>query len=575
MDYIHALQKTIRGDVVFDSETLDRYSVDWSIFEVRPEVVVYPKDTDDIVELVHFVNEQKRYFPLLSLTPRAAGTDMTGGPLNDSIIVDVMKYMHGWQPVVRGDFGTQAPQGHPYQIVAEVTVLPGTPYRELEAYLASEQLVMPCFPASKDLCAVGGMVANNGAGEKSIKYGQNKDFVRRLKVVLYDGVVYDIEPVSKNQFEALALEQNARGAIYSSIAHILKRNEASIAHERPQTTKNASGYLLWDIYDAHTDKYDMTRLFVGAQGTTGIITEITYGLVPLETETRLAVLFLHDLDVLPRLLPDLLKQDVETLEMYDDTTLKFSMRFFKDFVASKGLFATLAFGLRFLPEAWYMLLRGVPRITMLVEFAGDKDTLAREIRETTRIAQKAGVTIKTPESARAIEKYWMMRRDSFKMLTKHTQEAQTDKGRSKKRLRTAPCIDDIIVDPLIFHRFFPELRNILDAYDLTFTIVGHIGSGNLHIIPFMDFNDPATVPTIIELSDKVYTLTKAYGGSFTAEHNDGLMRTPYLSLQFSDAIIEAFQDVKRATDPLTIFNPLKKVGATRATLQKYIQKPRA
>jgi FAD/FMN-containing dehydrogenase len=127
--------------------------------------------------------------------------------------------------------------------------------------------------------------------------------------------------------------------------------------------------------------------------------------------------------------------------------------------------------------------------------------------------------------------------------------------------RTAPFIDDIIVRPEHLPEFLPALNKILAEYNIVYTIAGHVGDGNFHIIPLMDFTKPDTRKIIQELSEKVYDLVLAYHGSITAEHNDGLIRSPYLKQMYGAEVYEIFEEVKKAFDPLGIFNPGKKVGS--------------
>ncbi len=150
-----------------------------------------------------------------------------------------------------------------------------------------------------------------------------------------------------------------------------------------------------------------------------------------------------------------------------------------------------------------------------------------------------------------IEKYWTIRRESFALLRNHA------KGK-----RTAPFIDDIIVNPHDMPAFLPRLQEILSHYKLDYTIAGHAGNGNFHIIPLMDLDNPFSSDIILDLSQKVYTLVAKYKGSITAEHNDGIIRTPYLSYMFSPEILDLFKKVKEIFDPLYIFNPGKKVGGS-------------
>jgi FAD/FMN-containing dehydrogenase len=159
------------------------------------------------------------------------------------------------------------------------------------------------------------------------------------------------------------------------------------------------------------------------------------------------------------------------------------------------------------------------------------------------------------------EKYWTIRRESFNLLRQHVH------GR-----RTAPFVDDIIVPPASMPEFLPKMRAILDEYKLVYTIAGHAGNGNFHIIPLMDMHEPSNAKAIDEVSDKVYDLVLSFKGSITAEHNDGIIRTPYLAKQFSPEVIDLFKKTKDAFDPTNIFNPRKKVGATKEYMLAHLVK---
>jgi FAD/FMN-containing dehydrogenase len=162
-------------------------------------------------------------------------------------------------------------------------------------------------------------------------------------------------------------------------------------------------------------------------------------------------------------------------------------------------------------------------------------------------------------STAKIEKYWKIRRESFNLLRKHVKGKQT-----------APFIDDIIVDPHKMPEFLPKLQAILDQYKLIYTIAGHAGNGNFHIIPLMDLNNPISGDIILELSKKVYHLVADYGGSITAEHNDGIIRTPFLPYMYKPDIIQYFAKIKQIFDPLDIFNPGKKVGGSFDYIQHHL-----
>ena len=137
---------------------------------------------------------------------------------------------------------------------------------------------------------------------------------------------------------------------------------------------------------------------------------------------------------------------------------------------------------------------------------------------------------------------------------------------------TAPFIDDFVVRPESLPDFLPRLYALLDEYDLLYTVAGHVGDGNFHIIPLMDFGRPDFTTIINELSERVYTLVGEFHGSITGEHNDGLIRTPYLHKMFDEEILGVFQEIKEIFDPHRIFNPHKKVDPDPSYLKTAIKK---
>src|SRR3989338_1685264 len=179
------IREVIKGEIVADEKQLKSYSHDASIFEVKPELAVKPKDVDDIKNLVKFVAENKLSDPSLSVTARAGGSDMSGGPLNESIILDFTAHMNKVIEV-----------GVDYAITE-----PGAFYRDFEKETLKKGLLMPSYPASRELCAVGGMVANNAGGEKSLRYGKTENYVEELNVVLSDGNEYVLKPLTIDELE--------------------------------------------------------------------------------------------------------------------------------------------------------------------------------------------------------------------------------------------------------------------------------------------------------------------------------------------------------------------------------------
>ncbi|HRH32493.1 MAG TPA: FAD-linked oxidase C-terminal domain-containing protein, partial [bacterium] len=373
-----------------------------------------------------------------------------------------------------------------------------------------------------------------------------------------------VKPLSRSELEAKILESNRQAEIYMKVWNLLKRNLDDVRASKAKTTKNSSGYFLADMWNPETDMFDPRPMFVGAQGTTGIISEITYKLVSAETESRLLVMFLKDLQLLPELTHRLLREDVETLEVYDDHTVKFAVKFFGSFLKEKGIIGSLKYALQFMPEFFMAVFGGMPKLIVLAEFvSNDAEMLLREARVAQDKLKDLPIKTRITKTQQERDKYFAIRHDSFKLLSDHS-----------KALRTAPFIDDIVVPVEHLPEYLPALTEILDRHKILYTIAGHLGNGNLHVIPLMDFNNPKTADEIITIGAEVYPLVKKFGGSMTAEHNDGLVRTPYIPLMFGDKMASIFKEFKEICDPHTMWNPKKKVGATMEDFKKFMVRPK-
>lgn len=530
------LKKNFKGDIEEGSETLEKYSHDASLFEVVPKVVVFPKDQRDVESLVNFVRENKKSDASVSITARSAGTCMSGGPLNESIIFDTTRYLNN---IVSVDED-------------KAIVEPGVYYRDFEKETLNIGRIMPSYTASKDLCAIGGMVNNNCAGEKTIKYGKIERYVKRQKVVFSDGKTYEVKPLNKTELLAKIAREDFEGRLYKQVFDLIENNYEQIKNAKPKVSKNSAGYYLWNVWDRDTGIFDLNKLLVGSQGTLSFTTEVELGLVPVPKYSKMVVIYMPKLEKLGDVVDTVMKYEPESFESFDDYSMKLAIRFIWDFFKRLGFWGAIKLGLQFIPDMLLVLRGGVPKMILMAEVTGDdEEKLEIRAREILEAVKPFGFQTKIARSKGEIEKYWKIRRESFALLRNHA------KGK-----RTAPFIDDIIVNPHDMPRFLPELQEILSHYKLDYTIAGHAGNGNFHIIPLMDLDNPFSSDIILDLSQKVYTLVTSYGGSITAEHNDGIIRTPYLSYMYSPEIIDLFKKIKEIFDPLYIFNPGKKVGGS-------------
>jgi FAD/FMN-containing dehydrogenase len=533
-------EKLKNFDYSLEEDILKEYSQDTSIFKIRPKVVVFPRNSQEIKNLVKIAKENN-----FGITPRSGGTDMSGGSVGEDILIVFTKYLNKFNLDIEKKIA-----------IAE----PGVYFRDFEKELNKYNLMLPSYPASKEICALGGMVANNSGGEKTLKYGKTEDYVLGLKVVLSDGEEYYFERIDENELQKKLSLKNFEGEIYRKTYQLIKDNYELIQKSKPKVSKNSSGYNIWKIYE--DGYFDLTKLFVGSQGTLGIITEIKFKLLEKEKFSQLLVIFIKDLKDLPHFTNEILKLEPTSLEITDDHTFKIFLKFAKEMASllgAKGIFSMFKL---FLPEILMIAKIGFPKLIVLAEFTGqNQDEIKEKIEKAKEITKKYKYLFRQPKDEKETEKYWRLRRDTYKLLREKI-----------KNLTASPFIDDFIILPEYLPEFLPKLYQILDEYKLIYTISGHLGDGNLHIIPLMDLKNESQRKNILEITDKVYDLVLSYKGILTAEHNDGLIRGPYLEKEFGKEVYEIFLEIKKIFDPQNIFNPYKKVMAKKENIEKYIIK---
>lgn len=537
---MHGLQQAGFGGEIDDAPaTLDFYSHDASMFELRPTLVVKPKNAKDVEKLVKLVTAQKAKKPGLSLTARSAGTDMSGGAINDSIIVDFLKHFNKIEKVT----------------AAAAQAQPGVFYKNFEPETLKHGALMPSYPASRDLASIGGMVSNNSGGEKSLEYGKTENFVSELKFVFADGVERSVKPLNKTELAKKMKQKDFEGEIYNKLFKLLDSHYDQVKAAKPHVTKNSTGYNLWNVWDRETGIFDLTKLIVGAQGTLGFVTDIHFRLVPARPHSGLLVLFMKDIRDLGEVIPKVLEAKPATFESFDDATLWLSIRFMPSFLKLLGWKRFIHLLVSLIPDG-LQLLKGVPKLILMVEFNGQtEDEVRQKIRNLhielskKRARYEINGFEETPTAAKS-EKFWIMRRYSFQLL------------RSKvKDKHTAPFIDDFVVPPEHLTKFLPQLRKIIKKYKLLATIAGHMGDGNFHVIPLMKLEDPMDRKKILPAMKAVNNLVLKYGGSLSGEHNDGLVRGPWLEYMYGPAMMKLFRETKDIMDPEGIFNPHKKATA--------------
>ena len=529
------LKHLIKGDVSLENIDRERTARDTSLFYVKPEMVVYPKNSLDIGALFEYVLKKKIEGYHIAVAMRSAGTCMTGGSLTFSIVVDTTKYMN-----------------HVTMVTGEYAVTePGVYYRDFEKETLKEGWIMPSYPASRELAAMGGIVSNNSGGEKTLTYGKTEKYIQSLDVVYASGARDVLHAFTEEELEKKMNEHGEGGRIHKEMFELISKNYDLIKSAKPTVSKNSSGYYLWNVYDRDTGVFDLSKLIAGSQGTLAGVTSITLTGVKPKTHSRMLVMFVPSTVHLGEIIVKMLTHKPETLESYDDHTFKIAIKFFKDIAVRMGG-NMITLGFKFLPEFWMALTGGVPKIILMAEFTGDsEEEVDQKVAKAYEDMKQFNLPIKRTKNESEAKKYWTFRRESFNLLRSRM-----------KGYRTAPTIDDIVVHPNDLPEFLPKLDAIFskEAYkDLVYTVAGHMGDANFHIIPLVDIHKEGIAEVLHALMDEVYTLVFEYRGSMSGEHNDGLLRTPYLEKMFSKEIVELFEKTKAIFDPHGILNPMKKV----------------
>ncbi len=522
------LTNIIDGDIDSTHETLLAYSHDASIFEVVPKAVVYPKNKGDISKLIAYAASQRQAGADVSLTVRNAGTCMSGGPLNDNIIVDVSRYMNAI--------------GEVDEVRQSVWVEGGTMHVDVEKATHPRGLLFAPYTSSRDICGIGGMLGNNASGEKSVKYGPTSSNVGNIHVALADGNVYEFGPLSTKELEAKKSLETFEGRIYRGLTKLLDEHAELIEQANPQTVKNAAGYPLWELWDEHRTQLNVARLFIGAQGTLGIITDAELQLVQMAKFQRMIVIPIEGLQNLAQTVQVSMRHHPVTCETFDHHTYELAEQYHPEDAnranAAKGM-----------------------HMVVMVMFEGDSQEQVDQLtQDAQRELEELGRTVLWIDDPAVAESFLLIRRKSFKMLLEHPH----------KDMRAMAFLEDTIVPLEVYGEFLSALEAILAQYDMVYTYAGHIGDGSIRLVPLINMEAPGAAETVMELETKVNDLVIAMGGSISVDHNDGIIRTPYLPQFFGDDVYTLFAKVKELFDPLGIFNPGKKVGGSFAYTLEHI-----
>lgn len=519
------LQSRLKGHVITGEDSLDYFSTDGSIFTIKPTAVVYPLNSNDVRQVVAYAKEQADQGDPISVIARGKGTDQSGGALGNGIMLVFPAHMTKMLKLGK----------------KTVTVEPGILYRDLQNTLHSHGRFLPPYPSSIDFSTIGGAVANNACGEKTLKYGATRDFVESLKVVLSDGSLIETKRLSARELHRKKGQADFEGEIYRQVDGLLTDNRALIQKSIPKVTKNSAGYALWRA-KGKDGSLDLSQLFIGSQGTLGVITEITLKTLPYNPRTTLVVGHFDSLDKAEQAVIKLLPLKPSALELVDFHLLDWLRR--NRPAQIEGL----------VPDP-------LPKITLLIEF-DDISQLKQAVKtkQSKHIIKKLTYAYQVATKPSEQAKLWQIRHSAAAVI-----------WQTKGKQKALPIIEDGVVPVNKFNDFLQKTYKILKKHDLEIAVWGHAGNANFHMQPFMDLSKAKDRDTVFKVMDEFYDMVIKLGGSTSGEHNDGLLRAPYLERLFGKPMYQLFRQLNQIFDPTNILNPEKIINLTQNDLKSLVR----
>lgn len=525
----HYLQEHLMGEVMTSPDARRFFSTDASVLSLTPAVIVYPRNENDVRKTARFTWQLAERGRVIPITARGAGTDLSGAALGNGIVLAFPAHMHR---ILELDNKSGI-----------VTVEPGINYAKLQQTLHTHDRFLPPYPASMEYSTIGGAVANNSSGEKSIKYGDTRDYVRGLRVVLANGEVIETGRLHKRELGKKLGLATFEGEIYRALDALIEENQDLIDKTILGVTKNAAGYFLHDI-KRKDGSFDLTPLFVGSQGTLGIVTEVT-----LETEVyspgtalvaasfdslekaQSAILELRDLADMP-----------SAIEMVDGQLLSIVDRLnpnqLKDVIA-----------------------KPFPRILLLIELDAPAERAQKKmLKKTQKILDKIGASYQIELDPMQQEKLWKIRQASAVIV-----------AHSEGNVKALPIIEDGIVPPERFREFMEGIYGIFARANLQPAVWGHAGDAHMHAQPYLDLGQVGDRQKAFKIMEEYTNLVVSLGGSISGAHGEGRLRAPYLQKQYGADTYALFQKVKQIFDPYGTLNPGVKMNANLESVKALLR----
>lgn len=514
------LQKHLRGEIRFDAPTRALYSTDASIYQIEPLGVVLPCDAEDWHTAIQIALEHE-----VPLVPRGGGTSLSGQTVGPGLVLDGSKYLN---QILEID-----PEGR------RVRVQPGVVLDHLNQAVEPYGLQFGPEVSTANRATLGGMIANNSAGARSVVYGKTLDHVRELSVILADGARVTLGPTPLDLLNPRSVGDSRWADVHRVVGEIVRQHRAEIETRFPRILRRVSGYNLDSLvkgWDAGV--VNLADLVVGSEGTLAVITEAELHLVRRPRFRGLLVPHFTSLTAALDTLDLCLSFSPSAVELMDQMILDLA----RENLALRRRMAAIT---------------GRPAAVFMVEFSGDQPAdVAGPMEKLTRKLRAApGVTevFQTVDDAQR-EPVWRLREAGLPLLM----------GLPGDR-KPVTFVEDTAVAPERLPEFVRAFQDLIAEHGTHGAFYGHASVGCLHIRPVLNLKDAGDVARMRQISAAVTDLVRRFEGSLSGEHGDGLVRSEWNRKMFGSVVYEAFRRLKRAFDPKGLMNPGKIVDAPPMT----------
>lgn len=525
----HYLQEHLVGEVMTSVDARRYFATDASVFQLPPALVVYPRNENDVRKTARFSWQLAERGRVIPMTARGSGTDTSGAALGSGIMLVFPAHMNRIL-----ELDTKA---------GTVTVEPGINYGKLQQTLATHNRFLPPYPASLEYSTIGGAVANNAAGEKSVKYGDTRSYVRSLRVVLANGEVIETGRLSKRELGKKLGLATFEGEIYRAIDTLLEEQQELVQRTYLNTTKNNAGYHLADVR-RRDGTFDLTPLFVGSQGTLGIVTEVTLESEPHNPETTLMMAGFDSIEQVQNAVLELraLPEMPSAIEMVDGNLLQQVHELNPS-------------------QLKELIQPPFPSVLLFVEFDSPKEHQQKKlVKKAGRIFEKHASSLQTETELERQQQLWKIRQASG-MLLSHGDGQQ----------RALPIIDDAIVPVERLREYLEGIYRLCEKVGVKPAVWGHAGDANLRVQPQLNLGQVGDRQKAFRLMEEYYKFVISLGGSPSGEYNDGRLRAPYVQSVYGPDIYVLFGKVKMIFDPYGTLNPKVKLGSTVEDIKTLIR----